>query len=168
VTRIDWIVLGFVGLTALGGYRRGLVGTALSLIGLALGAVVGARVAPEFLSAGSHSRYTALVGLVGAFVGVGAFQLVAAILARTIRGGLRLLPPLRLLDSLGGLAVGVVWGLALVWVAGAVALQIPGQPKIRQDVKRSKVVHRLDRIAPPHDLLLVQKKLVSLTSLLDR
>jgi uncharacterized membrane protein required for colicin V production len=166
VSNLDWILVGFVAITALGGYKRGLIGTVLSLVGLVAGAVVGARMAPHFLS--SHTRYSALVGLVGAFIGIGVFQVVASMVAKLIRGGLHLVPPLHLLDSLGGAAVGAVWGLALVWVAGAVALQIPGQTKIRKDVRRSHLIRRLDTIAPPHDLLNVQKQLVRFAALIPR
>jgi uncharacterized membrane protein required for colicin V production len=158
MSNLDWVLVAFVVITALGGYKRGLIGTALSLVGLVAGAIVGARVAPHLFS--SDSRYTALVGLVGAIVGIALFQAVAAIIGGMIRTGLHLLPPLRLLDSLGGAVVGAVWGLALIWVASAVALQIPGHKKLRKDVRHSKVVHRLDKIAPPHDLLHVQKQLV--------
>jgi len=164
MTNLDWILIVFVGITALGGYKRGLIGTVLSLAGLVAGAVVGARVAPHVLS--THTRYSALVGLVGAFIGIGVFQVVASIVGKTIRGGLHLLPPLHLLDSLGGAAVGAVWGLALVWVGGAVALQIPGYTKIRTDVRRSDLIGRLDKIAPPHDLLHVQKQLVRFAALI--
>ena len=129
-----------------------------------VGAVVGARLAPHFLQEGTHSRYTGLVGLGGAIAGVAVFQLLAALLAGTIRGGLRFLPPLRLLDSLGGAAVGAVWGLALAWVIGAVALQIPGEPKVRREVRQSNVLQRLDQVAPPHDILLIQKRFVSIES----
>ena len=38
---IDWIALAIVAIAAFSGFRRGLVATALSLGGLALGAVVG-------------------------------------------------------------------------------------------------------------------------------
>jgi uncharacterized membrane protein required for colicin V production len=161
---LDWIILGLIALAALGGWRRGLVVTAFSLAGIVVGAVVGARAAPHFLAAGPHSRYTALVGFAGAIVGMAAFRLFAALLARTIRGGLRLLPPLHLLDSLGGAVVGAACGLALAWVAGAVALQIPGHPKVRKDVRRSKVLDRLNEVAPPHDILLVQKHLATIVS----
>jgi len=153
-----------VALTALGGYRRGLITTAFSFAGLVVGAVIGARAAPHFLHAGMNSRYTALVGLGGAFLGIFIFQLLASMLGRTVRGGLRLLPPLRLLDSLGGLVVGAAWGLALAWVIGAVALQIPGSPKIRRQVRESEVLTRLDKVAPPHDILRVQKQLASIAS----
>ena len=126
--------------------------------------MVGARAAPHFLTAGPHTRYTALVGLGGALIGMAAFRLFATYLAGTIRGGLRLLPPLGLLDSLGGAAVGAAWGLALAWVAGAVALQIPGHPEVRKDVRQSEVLDKLNTVAPPHDILLVQKHLATIVS----
>jgi uncharacterized membrane protein required for colicin V production len=165
---IDWIILAIVGLSAAAGFRRGVIATALSLAGLVIGAIVGARMAPHFLAAGTHSRYSALVGLGCAVGGVVVFQLLARVLAQAIRGGLRLLPPLRLLDSLGGLAVGAMLGLVLVWVVGAVALQIPGHKKVRREVRQSKVLHRLDKVAPPHDVLKIQKHLASVTSVIDR
>jgi uncharacterized membrane protein required for colicin V production len=162
VTHLDWLIAAIVVLTALGGYRRGLIGSVLSLAGLVAGAIVGARLASHYLAGGDHSRYTALVGLVAAVVGISVFRLLASIVARFIRGGLHLMPPLRLLDSLGGLLVGAIWGLAFVWVLGAVALQVPGRPKIRRDVRQSQVLRQLDQVAPPHDLLKVQKRLATM------
>jgi hypothetical protein len=168
MTNLDWVLIGIVVLTGLGGYKRGLIGTVLSLAGLIVGAIVGARIAPTLLSGGSDSRYTALIGLVGAGIGIAVCQVIAGMVGKTIRGGLHLLPPLHLLDSLGGAAIGAVWGLALVWVASAVALQIPGHAKLRKDVRHSHVVRRLDKIAPPHDLLHVQKQLVRFEAMVRR
>ena len=157
--------MGVVALAALSGFRKGLVVTAFSLAGVIVGAVVGARAAPHFLAAGPHTALHARSsGLAGALIGMAAFRLFATFLAGTIRGGLRLLPPLLLLDSLGGAVVGAAWGLALAWVAGAVALQIPGHPKVRRDVRQSEVLHKLNKVAPPHDILLVQKHLATIVS----
>jgi uncharacterized membrane protein required for colicin V production len=166
VTNLDWILVAFVGLTAIGGWRRGLIVTVLSLAGLVAGALVGSHLAPHLLKAGSDSRYTALVGLIGAVVGIGVFELGASIAGRTLRTGLHLLPPLRMVDSMAGGAIGAVWGFALVWVASAVVLQVPGYPKLHREVRESSVVHRLDTIAPPHDLLRVQSRLVEFSALL--
>jgi hypothetical protein len=58
VTRVDWIALAVAALAALSGLRRGLVATALSLAGLALGALIGARLAPHLLHNGASSPYT--------------------------------------------------------------------------------------------------------------
>jgi uncharacterized membrane protein required for colicin V production len=168
ISELDWIILAVVGLTAWAGFRRGIIATALSLAGLLLGGVVGARLAPHFLEHGVSSRYTALVGLGCAFGGVIAFQMLANLLGRAIRGGLHLLPPLHLLDSIGGLLVGAAWGLALVWIVGAVVLQIPGHPKWRHAVRQSQFMQRLDQVAPPHDILLVQKRFATLATTIER
>lgn len=159
MSKLDWGLAAFVVLTALSGYKRGLIGTALSFAGLVVGAIVGARVAPHFLSGGKHSQYTALVGLGGSLAGAMLGQVAASFAGKLIRGGLHLLPPLPLLDSLGGLVVGALWGFVLVWVAGAVALQVHGHPKVRREVRHSEVLHRLNKIAPPKDLLRVRLSL---------
>jgi uncharacterized membrane protein required for colicin V production len=156
MTTLDWILLGIVALSALGGWRRGLIGTALSLAGLVAGAVIGSRLAPQFLGATTNSHYAALVGLGGAIAGAVLLQVAASLLGRFMRTGLRFLPPLRMLDSFGGAAAGALSGIVLIWVAGAVALQIPGQPRVRNEVKRSHVLRRLDKIAPPKDILKVK------------
>jgi S1-C subfamily serine protease len=69
------------------------------------------------------------------------------------RGALAVIPPLRMLDSLGGLAAGAALGLAIVWVAGAVLLQLPGQTKLRAEVQQSTILQHLNTIAPPRTVL---------------
>ena len=159
MNKLDLIIIAVIALTAFGGYKRGLIGTALAFVGLLAGAVIGSRIAPHLLSGGSKSHYTALIGLAGGAVGVAVGRIAASIVAKFIRGGLRLLPPLHLLDSLGGAAVGALWGVVLVWILGAVALQIHGHPAIKRDLKHSKIITRLDKIAPPHDVLKIPEKL---------
>jgi S1-C subfamily serine protease len=165
MTRLDWIALGVVGLAGLAGLLRGLVGTALSLAGLVGGAIAGARIAPHFLAHGTRSPYMPLAGLVGAVVGALVLQTVAATIGSFARGGLRFIPPLHALDSIGGLFAGAAWGLVLVWVAGAVALQLPGRPGLRRAVQRSEVLRRLNAIAPPGDVLRALARIDQLPSL---
>src|SRR5438874_10256552 len=125
MTKFDWIIVAFAAFTALMGFRRGLMRSVLSLAGLAGGAVIGARIAPHLLSGGADSRYTALIGLTGALVGASVLQTAASSIGGLLRSTLRFTPPLRLLDSLGGLAAGAIWGLVLAWVVGAAAVQVP-------------------------------------------
>jgi len=153
VTRVDWIALAIAALGALSGLRRGLIATALSLGGLAGGAVLGARVAPHFLHGGAQSPYTSVAALAGAVVGAAVLQAVASFAGSFVRGGLTLIPPLRLLDTVGGAALGAAMGFALVWVVGAMLLQLPGQTSLRRDVQRSVVLRRLNEIAPPSTVL---------------
>jgi uncharacterized membrane protein required for colicin V production len=149
---VDWIALGIVAFAALGGMRRGLVVTALSLAGLAGGAYAGSRVAPHLLHGGAGSGYTPLAGLIGAALGAIVLQTAAGIAGSLVRGGLRL-SPLRLIDSFGGLVLGAVSGVVLVWVLSATALLVPGQSSLRRDVQQSEVVRRLDQAVPPRRLL---------------
>ena len=160
MTRLDWIIVAFAAFTAFSGYRRGLVRTVFSFAGLAAGAVIGARVAPYFLTHAKASHYSALIGLVAAVVGALIFRLASVLVGGMFRTGLRFAPPLRSFDSLGGLAVGAASGLALAWVVGAVAVQVPDHSKWARAAHQSKVLHRLNEIAPPSDVLRVRAALL--------
>lgn len=149
---IDWIALALVVVTALGGMRRGLVVTALSLAGLVAGAYGGSRVAPHLLHGGAGSPWTPVAGLIGAVLGAVLIQTLAGIAGSFVRGGLRL-TPFRFLDSFGGLVLGAVSGVVFVWVLSATALLVPGQSSLRRDVQRSAIVRRLDQAVPPRRLL---------------
>jgi S1-C subfamily serine protease len=152
VTRVDWIALGLVALTGLIGLRKGLVASLLAITGIVLGAVLGARAAPHLLHGGSHSAYAPLVALAGAVIGAAVLEAAGSMAGSFFRSGLRF-PPLRALDTAGGLVLGAAAGLALAWVVGAVALLLPGQRSLRQDVQRSEVLRRLNDIVPPERLL---------------
>ncbi len=152
LTTLDWLVLGFALLTALLGARRGFLTTALSMAGVVGGAMLGARLAPNFLHDGSSSPYTPLVALVGAGVLAIVFEAVGATVGDRIRRAFPL-RPLWALDSVGGFVLGATLGLVLVWVFGAVALQFPGQTKLREEAQRSEILQRLNDIAPPSKAL---------------
>lgn len=151
MTLIDWIALAIVLLAALAGMRRGLILSAFSLLGLAVGAYVGARVAPHLLSGGAESVWTPVAGLAGAVIGAGILQLVAVIAGAKLRGGMRV-TPLRVLDSTGGFLLGIVTGLAIVWVCAAVVTLRPDRTALRRDVQRSWIVQKLDSALAPKTL----------------
>jgi S1-C subfamily serine protease len=148
----DWLAVAIVLLSALGGMRRGLVLSAFSLVGLAVGAYVGSRVAPHLLSGGPTSVWTPVAGLIGAVLGAMLLQFGALFAGSFVRGGLKL-TPLRLVDTAGGLLLGVAIGLAIVWVGASVALLSPGETRLRQEVERSAIVKQLDAALPPRTLL---------------
>jgi S1-C subfamily serine protease len=153
MSTVDWIVLGVVAIAALNGLRTGLVAGALSLAGIAGGAIIGARIAPQFLSGGSSSPYTPLAALAGAIVLGGLVRAAAAIVGSMIRRSLFVVPPLRMLDSLGGLVLGAAAGLAVVWVLGAAALLLPGQVQLRRYAQQSAILQRLNQQVPPRTVL---------------
>ena len=152
MTRVDWIALLVVAVAALLGFRKGLVASALSLVGVVAGAYLGARIAPHLLPGGDNSPFTPLVGLGGAAIGAVLLEMVGTMAGSSLRGAMRV-PPLRLLDSIGGLAVGSAAGLALVWIGGAVALHFPGQREGRRAVQQSLVLTELNRLVPPSRIM---------------
>jgi S1-C subfamily serine protease len=148
VTRLDWIVLGVVAFTALLGMWQGFTISALSAAGVIVGGFAGARLAPHLLPEGAESPYTPLVALAGA----AAFAILLELLGSSVGTAIRRhIPPgpLRTADSAGGFAFGALAGLALVWIFGAVALQLPGQQELRRQVQQSAVLRELNELVPP-------------------
>lgn len=152
MTKVDWIGLALVAVGALAGLRRGLIASTLAVAGVVAGAVLGARLAPHFLHGGSHSPYTPLVALVGATLGAIALETAGTMVGTALRGGLRV-PPLRALDSAAGAVLGAFAALAVIWVAGAVALLLPGQTSLRRGVQRSTLLRGLNDVVPPNRIL---------------
>ena len=152
MTVVDWVALGLVLLAALGGAVQGLVWSGLSLAGLLAGAFLGGRLAPVLLTNGSRSQYAPVVALAAAVGLAVAFEVVGSTIGARIRGRQRR-RRVRALDSSGGVLAGALIGLAVVWVLGAMALQLPGQADLRRAVQRSAVIQRLNSIVPPRRLL---------------
>jgi S1-C subfamily serine protease len=152
VTAVDWVALGLVLLAALGGAVQGLVWSGLSLAGLLAGAFLGGRLVPVLLSNGSQSHYAPVVALVAAIAFAVAFEVMGSTVGSLIRSRERA-RSVRTLDSAGGVLAGLLIGFAIVWVLGAMALQLPGQANLRRAVQRSYVLQRLNEIVPPRSLL---------------
>jgi S1-C subfamily serine protease len=152
VSPVDWIILGVVLLLALFGWAQGFLAGALSLVGFALGAFLGTRLAPHVLPEGAQSPYAPLFGLVGALV-AGAilatgFEGIGAWLRRMLP-----IPGLGVVDgALGAVLMGCL-GLGIAWVVGAVALQTPGARELRRDIQRSKILAELNDVLPSRQLL---------------
>jgi S1-C subfamily serine protease len=152
VTTVDWVAVAFIALMALVGFRRGLIAGALSAAGVLVGALLGARLAPQLLSGGSRSPYTPLAALAGATLLALLFEAIGGVVGSWLRAGLRI-PPLRTIDSFGGLLLGALTGAVVVWVLGAVALQLPNQTGLRRGAQRSAVLRRLNGTVSPQRLL---------------
>jgi uncharacterized membrane protein required for colicin V production len=152
VTVVDWVALGLVLLAALGGAVQGLVWSGLSLAGLIAGAFLGGRLAPLVLPNGSGSRYAPVVALIAAVTLAVAFEVLGSTIGGVIRSRERA-RSVRALDSFGGVFAGALIGLGIVWVLGAMALQLPGRADLRRAVQRSYVLQQLNDIVPPRSLL---------------
>jgi S1-C subfamily serine protease len=151
VASADWVVLAVVLLFGLYGFSRGLVRGALSLAGFALGAYIGARVAPALLDEGSPSA--PIVALGGAVLGGVLLQSLAGILGGTLRAGLGAVPGLHTVDSIAGAMFGLAAGVLMCWAIGAVLLYLPGQSELRRSVQESAILSRINEEFPPERLL---------------
>ena len=147
----DWIAVVIVAIAALSGLQRGLLTGVASLLGLIGGAIAGAKLAPGVV--GDGSAYVPVVALAGAGIGGMLGQMVGLLVGRSARRAVSVVPPLRMLDSLGGIALGAATGLALVWAAGAVALYTPGESELRRLVQESRVVSALTERLPPERVM---------------
>jgi S1-C subfamily serine protease len=152
VTKVDLIALGFVAITAFIGWKKGLLASALSVAGIVLGAWLGSRVAPALLQGGTSSPYTPLAALAGAAVGAILLETLGTLAGTSLRARIRK-PRINTFDSFGGLALGALAGLAIVWVLGAVALLLPGQADLRHGAQKSALLRRLNEVVSPEKVL---------------
>lgn len=152
MTALDVLALVLIALAALAGYRKGLIAGALSVTGIVLGAWIGSRIGPRFLSGGQESPYQPLAALAGAAIGAIVLETLGTLvgMAARARGGFR---PFQQADSAGGLVLGALSGLFIVWVLGAVALFVPGEPGLRRAAQRSTVLRHLNDVVAPRDLI---------------
>src|SRR3954470_18627408 len=148
LTSVDWIIVVFTILLAVAGARQGFVVGALSLAGFAVGAVIGTRLGPVVLPDGAHSPYAPLFGLAGALLAGSLLATGLGALGKAFRGTIRL-PGFGALDGSLGAVLSAAVALGIVWIAGAAALQLPGQQELRRDVQRSAILRRLNDVLPP-------------------
>jgi S1-C subfamily serine protease len=148
VTTLDWLIVAFTVLLAFYGYLQGFIVGVLSLVGFAIGAVVGTRLGPALLPHGSESPYAPLFGLAGALLAGGVLASGFEGIGSRVRRGLRI-PGFGLVDGLLGALLTACVALGIVWIGGAVALQVPGAAGLRAEVRDSAILRRLNDALPP-------------------
>lgn len=150
-TAIDIVIVLVTLALALVGYRRGLVGSALPLLGFLAGVGIGARLGPALLDGGSESPFAPAVS---AACGVVLGLLLALVLDRPadrLAGRLAARRGTRVADGIGGAVLLGLLGLAACWVAGAVALHLPGEDArdLRRAAQESTILAAVNQVAPP-------------------
>jgi uncharacterized membrane protein required for colicin V production len=151
VSTADWVVIAVVAIAGLYGISTGFLRGAFSLAGFAVGAYLGARLAPLILTDGSP--YVPVIALAGAVLFGTLMRGAAALVAGGLRASLGMIPGLRLLDRAAGLALGLVAGVFLCWAVGAVLLYVPGETDLRRSVQRSTILSEINEVFPPERLL---------------
>ena len=149
VSLVDWIIVAFVAVLAVWGFRQGLIVGVLGLGGLVIGVILGSRAAPLLLEGGSGSPYAPLFALLGGLLG-GTLALGIAVSvgdgvrAATVRGPLG-----RLVDGAGGaILIGAV-GVALAWITGAAYLYSAAPGPLRDEVRGSTLLAEVNGVLPP-------------------
>src|SRR3954464_6027526 len=151
VTGVDWIIVGLLLLLALFGWAQGFVTGGLALVGVALGAWIGARLAGVVLPDGSRNPYAPAIGLVGALCLGAGFAAGFEGLGFRLRSRLTL-PGRSVVDGVLGALLTACVGLGIVWILGAVAVHSNGD--VRYEVQRSEILTRLNKALPPSGPLL--------------
>ncbi|WP_378148126.1 MarP family serine protease [Cnuibacter sp. UC19_7] len=150
---VDVVLLLIAVAAVIGGWRRGLLVTAASLVGLAAGAWLATSAVPpvvEWAAANAGLNGTVQRMIVAAValllclaIGVTVLTLIASLIRRAV-GVLRIA---RGLDSIGGAVLGfATWAVAVWLVAGF--LQTTAFPPAQQLTASSQVVSTLNRISP--------------------
>ena len=153
---LDVVLLALALLSALAGYRRGLVCSITSFAGFVAGAAIGVQAAPAIaralLKAPSHagSADQALGQRIVTLIVVFAFATIGHLVGQAIGGRLRAQiarTALGPVDGIGGAVVSVATLLAFAWLLALALAYAPAPPLARQ-IHRSLVLHTIDRVIP--------------------
>ncbi len=152
---VDIVIVVFALSMAAIGWERGLMRSALPLVGFIGGVAVGARLGPALLAGGAESAYAPAVAaaagiLLGVFIGVALEGVGTGLSERLAATG-----GSRAVDGAGGAILLAALALTAAWVFGAVALHAPGSNRdLRETVQRSAVLAALNEAFPPSGPLL--------------
>lgn len=158
---LDIAVIGVALIAAISGWRSGALGSLMSFVGVLLGAIAGVMLAPHVVSHIGSPRgrlFTALL-LILALVVVG--EIAGVVLGRAVRGSIRS-GPVRVVDSMVGVALQLVVVLVAAWLLGS-PLTSSDQPNLAAAVRGSRVVSEVDKYAPSW-LRAVPKRISTLLS----
>jgi S1-C subfamily serine protease len=143
---LDIAVLAIAFIAAVSGWRSGALGSVLSFVGVALGAMAGVLLAPHLVShvSGARPKLFAALFLILAMVVVG--EVAGVVLGRAVRGAIRS-PGIRGIDSIIGVVLQMAVVLTAAWLL-ATPLTASDQPSLAAAVRGSRVLAQVDDVAP--------------------
>ncbi|HEX5144553.1 MAG TPA: acid resistance serine protease MarP, partial [Mycobacterium sp.] len=162
MTSSQWLDIAIVAIAfvaAISGWRSGALGSAMSFIGVVLGALAGVLLAPHLVGQieGPRTKLFATLFLILALVVVG--EIAGVVMGRAVRGAIRN-RGLRAVDSLVGVALQLVVVLVAAWML-ATPLTKSDQPNLAAAARGSRVLAQVDQVAPSW-LRVVPKRLSAL------
>lgn len=149
MTGLDWVIVAFVVMLAVWGFRQGFIIGIASFAGFGLGAFLGGRLAPVVLPDGAESPYAPVAVLTGAMLIGGLAAVVLESAAFRVRPSFVRGPRTATVDGVGGASLLAAMALGFSWIAGAVLLNVPGAAELRPDLQRSRILRSLNEVLPP-------------------
>ncbi|RUR00856.1 MarP family serine protease [Labedella endophytica] len=151
-TVVDIVLLLLALAAVIGGWRRGALVTAASLVGIVGGVVLATNVSPIVVEFAARSGWVTSLQrtIVAAVVLIASIALVVGLLslvARALKGALSKVKVTKGLDTLGGAALGLLTWAATVWLLAGF-LASTGVVPLMQLASGSRVVATLDAVAP--------------------
>lgn len=145
---LDLLLLAVLGSAVVGGYRLGFVARVVSWIGLGLGVVAAAWLAPRVLDSfpGGNPPIRLLVAIGVFLLATTAGASLGAVVGATVH---RLIPPgtgLRQVDRVAGGVVGGLGTAVLVWLLLPTLAEVPGA--VSQVARNSTIARGIDRYGP--------------------
>lgn len=144
---LDIAVVAVAFIAAISGWRSGALGSLLSFAGVLLGATAGVLLAPHLvthISAPRAKLFAALFLILGLVV-VG--EVAGVVLGRAVRSAIRI-RPIRIIDSVIGVAVQLVVVLTAAWLLATPVTQSKEQPNLASAVRGSRVLAQVNQVAP--------------------
>lgn len=148
VNVLDVLLLGLLTLAVIGGMRVGFVARALTLVGLALGALVATRTVPFSLGLLETALPSArlLVGIGVLVLTIGVCTSMCGWIGRRLRSGLAA-TPLSGLDRVAGALTGAVLIIGALWFLLPAVSDVPGV--VAREVRGSSIVTAVRVLTPP-------------------
>jgi S1-C subfamily serine protease len=162
VNVLDWLLVVFVVIYALSGYRQGFIVGASSTIGLLIGGALGVLFVPRLFDRFSASLEVSIAAVVTVLACAMLGQAVAAYYGRTVRQQVTW-EPARAVDAVGGAALSAAAALVVAWALGVAVsgTQVPG---VARAVQTSQVLATVDRVLPGD----ADQMLAALTEVVDQ
>jgi S1-C subfamily serine protease len=144
---LDLLIVLFVLFLVWRGARTGFLASALSLVGVVVGAALGSRLVPAFLGGNGDLVFGSIITLAS----IMAFAVLGDVLARAAGGYLSqkiTTPTSEALDRAGGAILGAALSLTVVWVSATFALGAPLLSPLHPAMQESRVLGVLNEEMP--------------------
>lgn len=146
MNKVDTGIAIFLALVALNGWRRGLVVSAFSIVGAALGAITGHSMVAKFVTASQPNTIKVAMIAGGLIIGASFGSAVGSFVGRRVRT-IYSWTPLRWVDNAGGLFLSAVIWVLILWAAARAVVDVPVL-RVGKTIRASEIITFLNTNMP--------------------